>query len=37
MPPLVKRECEEYNEVAKFVGRSCEIAFNDENIENEDK
>ena len=37
MPPLVKRECEEYNEVAKFVGRSCEIAFNDENIENENK
>ena len=36
MPPLVKRECEEYNAVAKFVGRSCEIAFGEEALKVEE-
>jgi len=36
MPQINKREYEEYNAVAKFVGRSCEIAFGEEALKIEE-
>ena len=33
---IVEREMKEYNEIVKYVGRSCEIAINDETINTEE-